>query len=153
MRILHTSDWHLGRSFGPVSLHAEQAAFLDWLVGVVISERVDLVVVAGDGSKGQDSVTSLSAYVSAHALSGVYQHGKLPPGNAPNSLVCKKAVGYVPALSEASIVPAVVMAADGALNNKVLWVVTKAEDKVAPVGMALVTTKQMIVQGNAVVAL
>ena len=48
MRILHTSDWHLGRSFGPVSLHAEQAAFLDWLVGVVVAERVDLVVVAGD---------------------------------------------------------------------------------------------------------
>ena len=48
MRILHTSDWHLGRSFGPVSLHADQAAFLDWLVEVVVAERVDLVVVAGD---------------------------------------------------------------------------------------------------------
>ena len=111
------------------------------------------LVVTGDGSKGQVSVTSLSAYVSAHALSGVYQRGKFPPGNVPNSLVCKKAVGYVPALSEASIVLAVVMAADGALNSKVLWVVTKAEDKVAPVGIALVTTKQMIAQGNAVVAL
>ena len=48
MRILHTSDWHLGRSFGPVSLHADQEAFLDWLVEVVVAERVDLVVVAGD---------------------------------------------------------------------------------------------------------
>jgi exonuclease SbcD len=48
MRILHTSDWHLGRSFGPVSLHADQEAFLDWLVGTVVDERVDLVVVAGD---------------------------------------------------------------------------------------------------------
>ncbi len=48
MRILHTSDWHLGRSFGPVSLHADQAGFLDWLVEVVVDERVDLVVVAGD---------------------------------------------------------------------------------------------------------
>jgi exonuclease SbcD len=48
MRILHTSDWHLGRSFGPVSLHADQQAFLDWLVELVVVERVDLVVVAGD---------------------------------------------------------------------------------------------------------
>jgi exonuclease SbcD len=48
MRILHTSDWHLGRSFGPASLQADQEAFLDWLVEVVEAERVDLVVVAGD---------------------------------------------------------------------------------------------------------
>jgi len=48
MRILHTSDWHLGRSFGPVSLQADQEAFLDWLVALVVAERVDLVVVAGD---------------------------------------------------------------------------------------------------------
>lgn len=48
MRILHTSDWHLGRSFGPVSLLSHQAAFADWLVGVVAAESVDLVVVAGD---------------------------------------------------------------------------------------------------------
>ena len=48
MRILHTSDWHLGRSFGPVSLHPDQERFCDWLVEVVAEERVDLVVVAGD---------------------------------------------------------------------------------------------------------
>ncbi len=48
MRILHTSDWHLGRSFGPVSLESDQCAFLDWLVQVCIAERVDLVAVAGD---------------------------------------------------------------------------------------------------------
>jgi exonuclease SbcD len=48
MRILHTSDWHLGRSFGPVSLHDDQAAFLDWMVELVVAEGVDLVVVAGD---------------------------------------------------------------------------------------------------------
>ncbi len=48
MRILHTSDWHLGRSFGPVSLAAEQQAFIDWLVAQTIEQRIDLVVVAGD---------------------------------------------------------------------------------------------------------
>jgi exonuclease SbcD len=48
MRVLHTSDWHLGRAFGPVLLQQHQAAFIDWLVDVVAAEQVDLVVVAGD---------------------------------------------------------------------------------------------------------
>jgi exonuclease SbcD len=48
MRILHTSDWHLGRSFGPVSLLDDQADFVDELVEVVRAEGIDLVVVAGD---------------------------------------------------------------------------------------------------------
>ena len=48
MRFLHTSDWHLGRSFHRVDLLAEQAATLDHLVEVVRAEAVDVVVVAGD---------------------------------------------------------------------------------------------------------
>ena len=48
MRILHTSDWHLGRNFGPLSLLDDQQKFLEWMLDVVRSERVDLVVVAGD---------------------------------------------------------------------------------------------------------
>ncbi|WP_151082259.1 exonuclease SbcCD subunit D [Nocardioides cynanchi] len=48
MRILHTSDWHLGRSFHRVGMLEHQAAFVDHLVGVVEAESVDLVVVAGD---------------------------------------------------------------------------------------------------------
>ena len=48
MRILHTSDWHLGRSFHRADLLGHQAAFVDHLLEVVVSEGVDLVVVAGD---------------------------------------------------------------------------------------------------------
>jgi exonuclease SbcD len=48
MRILHTSDWHLGRSFHREDLLSAQAAFVDHLVEVVASERVDVVVVSGD---------------------------------------------------------------------------------------------------------
>src|SRR3954452_4365996 len=48
MRILHTSDWHLGRSFHSVGMLGAQAAYVDHLLQVVESERVDLVVVAGD---------------------------------------------------------------------------------------------------------
>jgi exonuclease SbcD len=48
MRILHTSDWHLGRSFLGVGMLEHQAAYVDHLVATVESERVDLVVVSGD---------------------------------------------------------------------------------------------------------
>ncbi|PZT73739.1 MULTISPECIES: exonuclease SbcCD subunit D [unclassified Streptomyces] len=48
MRILHTSDWHLGRSFHRVSLLDAQAAYLDHLVDTVREHEVDAVVVAGD---------------------------------------------------------------------------------------------------------
>jgi DNA repair protein SbcD/Mre11 len=48
MRILHTSDWHLGRSFHREGMLSHQAAFADHLLEVVESERVDLVVVSGD---------------------------------------------------------------------------------------------------------
>lgn len=48
MRILHTSDWHLGRSFHREGLLGHQAAFVDHLLEVVERERVDVVVVSGD---------------------------------------------------------------------------------------------------------
>ena len=48
MRFLHTSDWHIGRKFNKVDLHADQAEFFDWLVAVVDSEDIECVLIAGD---------------------------------------------------------------------------------------------------------
>ncbi len=48
MRILHTSDWHLGRSFGDHRLLDQQMEFIDWLVALTASEEIDLVAIAGD---------------------------------------------------------------------------------------------------------
>ncbi|TSB32713.1 exonuclease SbcCD subunit D [Streptomyces benahoarensis] len=48
MRLLHTSDWHLGRSFHRVSLLTAQHAYLDHLVETVTARDVDAVLVAGD---------------------------------------------------------------------------------------------------------
>ncbi|TFV91575.1 exonuclease SbcCD subunit D [Blastococcus sp. CT_GayMR20] len=48
MRLLHTSDWHLGRSLHGTDLLAEQEAVLSGLARVVAAESVDVVVVAGD---------------------------------------------------------------------------------------------------------
>jgi exonuclease SbcD len=48
MKILHTSDWHLGQNFYTKSRKAEHQAFLDWLLQQVTAQQIDAVIVAGD---------------------------------------------------------------------------------------------------------
>ncbi|GAB34111.1 exonuclease SbcCD subunit D [Gordonia otitidis] len=48
MRILHTSDWHLGRTFHGIDLLGDQRQTLVQLAAIVAEESVDVVVVAGD---------------------------------------------------------------------------------------------------------
>ena len=48
MKIIHTSDWHLGQSFINQSRKHEHAAFLAWLIAQVKCHEVDAVIVAGD---------------------------------------------------------------------------------------------------------
>ncbi|KUO08397.1 exonuclease SbcCD subunit D [Streptomyces sp. DSM 15324] len=48
MRLLHTSDWHLGRSFHRVNMLPAQSAFISRLVATVREREVDAVLVSGD---------------------------------------------------------------------------------------------------------
>ncbi|MDR3628793.1 MAG: exonuclease SbcCD subunit D C-terminal domain-containing protein [Desulfocapsaceae bacterium] len=48
MKILHTSDWHIGRSLYGRKRYDECRAFLDWLAGRLVSEEIDVLLVAGD---------------------------------------------------------------------------------------------------------
>jgi len=48
MRVLHTSDWHLGLETAGHDRLPEQAVFLDWLLDTLESEAADALVVAGD---------------------------------------------------------------------------------------------------------
>ncbi len=48
MKILHTSDWHLGRSLYGRKRYAEFSAFLNWLLRTIEDEKVDALLVAGD---------------------------------------------------------------------------------------------------------
>ncbi|WP_159883825.1 exonuclease SbcCD subunit D [Paenibacillus puerhi] len=48
MRILHTADWHLGRTLEGRSRLAEQEAFIDELAAIVHERQIDLVLLAGD---------------------------------------------------------------------------------------------------------
>jgi exonuclease SbcD len=48
MRILHTSDWHLGRTLHKAPLVAAQESAMGQIASIAADEAVDLVVVSGD---------------------------------------------------------------------------------------------------------
>jgi len=48
MKILHTSDWHLGHKFKGHSRKEEHEQFFKWLVEIIEKEQIDLLIVAGD---------------------------------------------------------------------------------------------------------
>lgn len=48
MRIIHTSDWHLGQHFFTKSRAAEHQVFLHWLIRQIEENQVDALIVAGD---------------------------------------------------------------------------------------------------------
>ncbi|CAI0925248.1 exonuclease subunit SbcD [Serratia quinivorans] len=48
MRLIHTSDWHLGQYFFTKSRAAEHQAFLRWLIEQIEQQQVDALIVAGD---------------------------------------------------------------------------------------------------------
>lgn len=49
MRLIHTSDWHLGHALrGEVTREYEHAAFLGWLLETCVREAADALVITGD---------------------------------------------------------------------------------------------------------
>ena len=48
MEVIHTSDWHLGRSLYGRRRHDEFEAFLDWLAAHIENGQVDVLLIAGD---------------------------------------------------------------------------------------------------------
>ena len=48
MRLLHTSDWHLGQTFHGYERHYEHQCFLEWLLDTLEHEQMDALLIAGD---------------------------------------------------------------------------------------------------------
>jgi exonuclease SbcD len=48
MKILHTSDWHLGHRLHEQSQSFEQEKFLEWLLKTIKNRNTDVLLVAGD---------------------------------------------------------------------------------------------------------
>lgn len=48
MKVLHTSDWHLGQNFMSKDRKSEHQQFLNWLIQVLKDESVDCLLISGD---------------------------------------------------------------------------------------------------------
>jgi len=48
MRLLHTSDWHLGQTLHNYERTYEHQCFLDWLLDTIVAEQADALLIAGD---------------------------------------------------------------------------------------------------------
>ncbi len=75
MRLIHTSDWHLGRRLFGQDLLAHQAEQLGWLLDLARAEAADAVLVSGDvydrAQPGADAVTLMDRTVAVFAAAGV----------------------------------------------------------------------------------
>lgn len=48
MRLLHTADWHLGRSFEGQSIETDHATVLDQVFQAIVTHAPDVLIIAGD---------------------------------------------------------------------------------------------------------
>ncbi|MBF8962658.1 exonuclease SbcCD subunit D C-terminal domain-containing protein [Pontibacter sp. FD36] len=63
MRVLHTSDWHLGQRLVNLERTEEHQHFLDWLLQTIEAEKVEVLLMAGDVfDTGAPSNTALRQY-------------------------------------------------------------------------------------------
>jgi DNA repair protein SbcD/Mre11 len=100
MRLIHTSDWHLGRTLHGESLLAHQEGFLDWLLALAVDHRAGAVVVAGDiydrAVPPTDAVKLLDKTLVAFARAGIPV--VLTSGNHDSAV----RLGFASGLSEAA---------------------------------------------------
>ncbi|HEY1640225.1 MAG TPA: exonuclease SbcCD subunit D [Streptosporangiaceae bacterium] len=99
-RLIHTSDWHLGRTLHGESLLAHQGEFLDWLLAESLARQADAVLVSGDvydrAVPPVDAVTLLDATLVAFARAGIPM--LITSGNHDSAV----RLGFAAGLSEAA---------------------------------------------------
>ncbi|MGH8911849.1 MAG: metallophosphoesterase family protein [Acidimicrobiia bacterium] len=111
MKILHTADWHVGRTIRGHSRHDEQAAVLAEIVEVARSEDVDLVLAAGDQFDTASptpaaeqlvyrTLLSLSEVAPVVMVAGNHDHPRRLQAVAPLLELGRVTVGSVPARAE-----------------------------------------------------
>lgn len=66
LRLIHTSDWHLGATLHGASRQAEHELFFQWLMTAIDAEQIDVLVIAGDiFDRSQPANEALAQYYRA----------------------------------------------------------------------------------------
>ena len=74
VRIIHTSDFHIGKRLYDYDLSADHSLFFHWLIQVVIEKKVDYLLLAGDifdqSNPSQESLRLYYAFLAELAKTG-----------------------------------------------------------------------------------
>jgi DNA repair protein SbcD/Mre11 len=63
MKILHTSDWHLGKQLKKVEFHEDMELFFNWLLDLIEKESIDVLLMSGDlFDQSNPSQTAIKQY-------------------------------------------------------------------------------------------
>ena len=96
MNILHTSDWHLGRTLFGRKRDGEFEAFLAWLLATIEREQVDVLLVAGDvfDTTTPNHRVQTLYYRFLHQVAPLCRHVVITAGNhdSPSFLTAPKAL-------------------------------------------------------------
>lgn len=101
LRVLHTADWHLGRTLGTLRRLDESRRFLDWLVDTIEREEVDVLLIAGDVfDSTTPSPRALETYHDflAKVFRGRCQHVVVIAGNHDSPLVLEATASVLKSL-------------------------------------------------------
>jgi len=109
----------------------------------------EVVLTPAKAGSGYDTVT-LKDVIKDTSAAALYQHGSFTKAVAPPTFVCKKVMNYNPHAEEKAACAVLGEgAAKGAWSDVVLrWVVAAQGGKIMPIGMALVCSKQIVLQAE-----
>lgn len=139
MRILHTSDWHLGRTLYGRKRYAEFTSFLDWLLETIKAQRIDTLLVAGDvfdtntpGTRAQELYYKFLYQVAAsccrHVVVIAGNHDSPSFINAPKELLLALNVHVVGAMTDDLNSEVITLSHDG-LPEAIICAVPYLRDK------------------------
>ena len=111
MKLLHTSDWHLGKSLEKRTRYAEFSAFLDWLEDTIKTQNIDTLLVSGDifdtatpGSQAQTLYYQFLVKVARHNCRNIIitagNHDSPSFLNAPRELLLTLNITVIGSISD-----------------------------------------------------
>ncbi len=161
MKILHTSDWHLGRTLYGRKRYEEFEAFLKWLAKTIQHERVDALLVAGDvfdtsapSNRAQELYYRFLCAVAAsscrHVVVIAGNHDSPSFLNAPRELLKVLNVHVVGALAEVISDEVLVLHTEGGIPELIVCAVPYLRDRdirVAEAGETIEDKERKLIEG------
>lgn len=161
MKVLHTSDWHIGRTLHTRKRYEESEAFLNWLAGLIEGEAIDVLLVAGDifdnstpSNTAQEIyyrfLCRVAASANRHVVITAGNHDSPSFLNAPRELLKYLNVHIVGCASDPPTDEAIVLAGPNHEPELIVCAVPYLRDRdirVAEAGESIEDKEQKLIEG------